>query len=59
MAIATPKDGKASQKSDKGKQKANLEKLLKSRELRQACVLCRVSVYWEGEDKFFRVRRYA
>jgi hypothetical protein len=61
MALATPKNGKASQKGDKsyrGKFKANVEKLLESRELRQACVLCRISVYWEGEDQFFRVRSH-
>ena len=38
------------------KVKHELEQLGDAKELKQACVNCRVSVYWEGEDKFFRVR---
>lgn len=40
---------------DRRRPKAGLDKLLDSRELRQACTSCRVSVYWEGEDEFFKV----
>ena len=36
--------------------KVGLEKLLDNRELRQACTSCRISVYWEGEDEYFKVR---
>lgn len=38
------------------RQKSELEQLADNKELKQACVGCRVSVYWEGDQRFFRVR---
>ena len=51
MAPAKAKAG-----SPEAKAKGSVGKLLDSKDLRHACVSCRVSVYWEGEDQFFRVR---
>jgi hypothetical protein len=56
MVLAPANASKAGiQEPGRKKPKTELERFAESKELRQACVSCRVSVYWEGEDKFFRV----
>ena len=37
------------------REQPDLTSLLEDKELRSSCVSCRVSVYWEGEETFYRV----